>query len=88
FFNGIIDEYGKGCGDDFVLVSKDNFVNEDYNMCEDASAGLSKDEIINGNLVDEDCNMCEDASTERLVKEKLPNDYAAENTKPNMIPNL
>ncbi|GJW40641.1 phospholipase-like protein [Tanacetum coccineum] len=27
------------------------------------------------------------ANLERLLKEKLPNDYAAENTKPNMIPN-
>ncbi|GKA09537.1 phospholipase-like protein [Tanacetum coccineum] len=179
FFNGIVDEDGKSCGDDFVLISKDNSIDEDCNVCEDASAGLSKDEIVNDKLVDEDCNVCEDASAglskdeivndklvdkdcnvcedasaslykdnvvnekyvgnndkllledgdglfdlkagcrnseednenqpanvsirdlyvvvkvhgerianlERLLKEKQPNDYAAENTKPNMIPN-
>ncbi|GJW51816.1 hypothetical protein Tco_0093167 [Tanacetum coccineum] len=145
---------GKAYGDDPFLVSKDNSINEDCNVREDASAGLSKDEIVNDKLVDEDCNVCEDASAglskdnavnenfvgnndqllledgdglfdsevgcrnskednenqpanvsihdlyavikvheerianlERLLKEKLPNDYAAENTKPNMIPN-
>ncbi|GKC72381.1 hypothetical protein Tco_1118264, partial [Tanacetum coccineum] len=154
YFNGIVDEDGKGCGDDYVLVSKDNFVDEDCNVFEDAFAGLSKDEIVNDKLVDEDCNVCKDASAglfkdnvvnkksignndqllledgdgffyleagcrnseeynvnqpanvsirdlyavvkvyeerianlERLLKEKLPNDYAAENTKPNMISN-
>ncbi|GJY09970.1 hypothetical protein Tco_0378155 [Tanacetum coccineum] len=154
YFNGIVDEDGKGCGDDSVLVSKDNSVDEDCNVCKDASAGLSKDETVNDKLVDEDCNVCEDASAglskdnvvneksvgnndqlllddgdglfdseagcrnseednenqpdnvsirdiyavikvheerianlERLLKEKLPNDYVAENTKPNMIPN-
>ncbi|GKD81543.1 hypothetical protein Tco_1348382, partial [Tanacetum coccineum] len=154
FFNGIVDEDGKSCGDDFVLISKDNSIDEDCNVCEDASAGLSKDEIVNDKLVDEDCNVCEDASAglskdnvvneksvgnndqllledgdglfdlkagcrnseednenqpanvsirdlyivvkvhgerianlERLLKEKQSNDYAAENTKPNMIPN-
>ncbi|GJS44540.1 transposase, MuDR, MULE transposase domain protein [Tanacetum coccineum] len=50
------------CGDDSVLVSKDNSVDEDCNVCEDASAGLSKDEILNEKLVDEDCNVYEDAS--------------------------
>ncbi|GKC86737.1 retrovirus-related pol polyprotein from transposon TNT 1-94, partial [Tanacetum coccineum] len=45
FFNGIVDEDGKGYGDDSVLVSKDNSIDEDCNVCEDASAGLSKDEI-------------------------------------------
>nr|GEV34902.1 phospholipase-like protein [Tanacetum cinerariifolium] len=119
--------------DESILVSKDNSVDEDCNVCEDASASLSKDEIVNDKLVDEDCNVCEDASAglskhnvmneksfgnndeilledgdglfdskagcrnneednknqqaKRLLKEKLPNDYAAENTKPNMIPN-
>nr|GEW82034.1 putative copia-type protein [Tanacetum cinerariifolium] len=123
FFNGIVDEDGKGCGDDSVLVLKDNSVDEDCNVCEDASAGLSKDEIVNDKLVDEDCNVCEDASAglskdnvvnenyfrnndellledvdglfdseaccrnKRLLKEKLQNDYAAENTKPNIILN-
>ncbi|GJR76400.1 hypothetical protein Tco_0088765 [Tanacetum coccineum] len=63
FFNGIIvDDDWKGCGDDSVLVSKDNSVDEDCNVCEDASAGLSKDEILNDKLVDEECNVCEDAS--------------------------
>ncbi|GJT17198.1 hypothetical protein Tco_0875904 [Tanacetum coccineum] len=154
FFNGIVDEDGKGCGDDSVLVSKDNSVDEDCNVYEDASAGLSKDEIVNDKLVDEDYNVCEDASAglskdnvvneksvrnndqllledgdglfdseagcrnseednenqpanvsirdiyalvklheerianlEILLKKKQPNDYAAENKKPNMIPN-
>ncbi|GKE72936.1 hypothetical protein Tco_1534977, partial [Tanacetum coccineum] len=154
FFSGVVDEDGKGCGDDYVLVSKDNSVDKDCNVCEDAFAGLSKDEIVNDKLVDEDCNVCKDASAglskdnavneksvgnndqllledgdglfyseagcrnseednenqpanvsirdlyavvkvhkerianlERLLKEKQPNDYAAENTKPNMIPN-
>ncbi|GKE14710.1 hypothetical protein Tco_1422287, partial [Tanacetum coccineum] len=140
--------------DDSVLVLKDNSVDEDCNVCEDASVGLSKDEILNDKLVDEDCNVCEDASAglskdnavnqksvgnndqvlledgdglfdseagcrdseednenqpanvsirdlyamikvheqrianlERILKEKHPNDDAAENTKPNMIPN-
>nr|GEX87878.1 hypothetical protein [Tanacetum cinerariifolium] len=62
FFNGIVDEDGKGCGDDYVLVLKDNSVNEECNVCEDASASLSKDEFVNDKLVDEDCNVCEDAS--------------------------
>ncbi|GKF48577.1 hypothetical protein Tco_0141828, partial [Tanacetum coccineum] len=114
FFNGIVDDDWKGCGDDSVLVSKDNSVDEDCNVCEDASAGLSKDEILNDKLVDQECNVCEDASAclckdnavnqksvgnndqvheqrianlERILKEKHPNDDAAENTKPNMIPN-
>ncbi|GKD52802.1 phospholipase-like protein, partial [Tanacetum coccineum] len=122
YFNGIVDKDGKGCGDDYALVSKDNSVDKDCNVFEDASTGLSKDEIVNNKLVDEDCNVCQDASAgcrnseednenepanvsirdlyavikvheERianlkiLLKEKRPNDYAAENTKPNMIPN-
>nr|GEU91163.1 hypothetical protein [Tanacetum cinerariifolium] len=124
YFNGIVDEDGKGCGDDYVLVSKNNYVDEDYNVCEDASVGLSEDEIVNDKLVDEDCNVYDDASAEagwrnskednenqsayvsirdlcamikvheerienieRLLKEKQPNDYATESTKPNMIPN-
>nr|GEV68957.1 hypothetical protein [Tanacetum cinerariifolium]GEV99538.1 hypothetical protein [Tanacetum cinerariifolium] len=62
YFNGIVDEDGKGCEDDYVLVSKDNSVVEDSNVCEVASAGLSKDEIVNDKLVDEDCNVCDDAS--------------------------
>nr|GEU38853.1 transposase, MuDR, MULE transposase domain protein [Tanacetum cinerariifolium] len=62
YFNGIVDEDGKCCGDDYVLVSKDNFLDEDCNMCEDASAGFSKDEIVNDKLVNEDCNVCDDAS--------------------------
>nr|GEU47620.1 phospholipase-like protein [Tanacetum cinerariifolium] len=153
YFNGIVDEDGKGCGDDCVLVSKDNFVDEDCNVCEDTSAGLSKDEIVNDKLVDGDCNVWDDAfaglskdnvvneksvgnndqllledgdglfdseagcrnseednenqptnvsicdlyavikvheeriaNLEKLLKEKPPNDYAAENIKPNMIP--
>ncbi|GJX01628.1 receptor-like protein kinase FERONIA [Tanacetum coccineum] len=74
YFNGIVDEDGKGCGDDYVLVSKDNSVDEDSNVCEDASAGLSKDEIVNDKLVDEDCNVCDDAfaglSKDNAVNEK------------------
>nr|GEZ19949.1 hypothetical protein [Tanacetum cinerariifolium] len=61
FFNGIVDEDGKGCGDDYVLVSKDNSIDEDCNVCEDASTGLSKDETVNDKLVDEECNVYEDA---------------------------
>ncbi|GJY35488.1 hypothetical protein Tco_0420866 [Tanacetum coccineum] len=99
------------------------------NVCEDASVGLSKDNVVNekfvGNndqllLEDGDglfdseagCRNSEEdnenqpanvsirdlyavvkvheeriANLERLLKEKQPNDYAAENTKPNMIPN-
>ncbi|GJZ67164.1 phospholipase-like protein [Tanacetum coccineum] len=129
FFNGIVDDDWKGCGDDSVLVSKDNSVDEDCNVCEDASAGLSKDEILNDKLVDQECNVlledgdglfdseagCRDseednenqpanvsirdlysmikvheqiiANLDRILKEKNPNDDAAENTKPNMIPN-
>nr|GEV66184.1 hypothetical protein [Tanacetum cinerariifolium] len=123
YFNGIVNEDGKGCGDDYVLVSKGNYVDEDCNVCEDAFAGLSKDDIVNDKLVDEDYNVYDDASAglskdnavneksvgnndqllmedgdglfdskagcrnKRLLKEKQPNDYAAENTKPNMIPN-
>ncbi|GJX78966.1 hypothetical protein Tco_0327115 [Tanacetum coccineum] len=62
FFNGIVNEDWKGCGDNSVLVSKDNSIDEDCNVCEDASTGLSKEEILNDKLVDEDCNVCEDAS--------------------------
>nr|GEV39568.1 hypothetical protein [Tanacetum cinerariifolium] len=152
--NAYKDAHGKGCWDDSVLVLKDNLVDEDCNVFEDASVGLSKDEIVNDKLVDEDCNVCEDDSAglskdnvvneksfrnndellledgdglfdseascryskednenqlanvsirdlyavikvheertvnlERLLKEKQLNDYAAENTNPNMIPN-
>ncbi|GKB52768.1 hypothetical protein Tco_0903521 [Tanacetum coccineum] len=128
-FNGIVDDDWKGCGDDSVLVSKDNSVDEDCIVCEDASAGLSKDQILNDKLVDRECNVlledrdglfdseagCRDseednenqpanlsirdlyamikvheqriANLERILKEKHPNVDAAENTKPNMIPN-
>nr|GEW37247.1 retrovirus-related Pol polyprotein from transposon TNT 1-94 [Tanacetum cinerariifolium] len=124
---------GKGCGDDYVLVTKDNSVDEDCNVCKDAFVALSKDEILNDKLVHEDCNVRDDTSAglskdnavnenfvrnndqllleagdglfdseagcrnseednenqpaNRLLKEKQPNDYAVENTKPNMIPN-
>nr|GEY17773.1 transposase, MuDR, MULE transposase domain protein [Tanacetum cinerariifolium] len=54
YFNGIVDKDGKCYDDDYVLVSKDNYVDEDCNMCEDASTGFSKDEIVNDKLVDED----------------------------------
>nr|GEU63712.1 retrovirus-related Pol polyprotein from transposon TNT 1-94 [Tanacetum cinerariifolium] len=82
YFNGIVDEDGKGYGDDYVLVSKDNHVDKDCSVYEDASVGMSTDEIVNDKLVDEDCNVYDDASAE-----KPPNDYATENTKPNTIPN-
>ncbi|GJU62901.1 hypothetical protein Tco_1244736 [Tanacetum coccineum] len=78
FFNGIVDEDGKGCGDDSILVSKDNSVDEDCNVCEDASAGLSKYEIVNDKLVDEDCNLCEDASAS-LSKDNAVNEKAVGN---------
>ncbi|GJU74979.1 hypothetical protein Tco_1266384 [Tanacetum coccineum] len=68
------DEDDEGLRDDSVLVSKDNSVDEDCNVCEDAYAGLSKDEIVNDKLVDEDCNVCEDAfvglSKDNAVNEK------------------
>nr|GEX98513.1 phospholipase-like protein [Tanacetum cinerariifolium] len=73
FFNGIVDEDGKGCGDDSILALKDNSVDEDCNVCEDASAGLSKDEIVNDKLVDEDCNLYEDASA-GLSKDNVVNE--------------
>nr|GEU30425.1 phospholipase-like protein [Tanacetum cinerariifolium] len=76
-------------GDDSVLISKDNSVDEDCNVCEDASAGLSKHNVVNeksfGNnddLLLEDGDGLFDSKAE-----KLANYYVAENTKPNMIPN-
>ncbi|GJR12438.1 hypothetical protein Tco_0795090 [Tanacetum coccineum] len=74
----LLSEDGKGCGDDSVLVSKDNSVDEDCNVCEDASAGLSKDEIVNDKLVDEDCNVCEDASA-GLSKDNVVNEKSVGN---------
>nr|GEU49328.1 phospholipase-like protein [Tanacetum cinerariifolium] len=78
YFNGIVDEDGKGCEDDYVLVSKDNSVDEDCNVCEDASAGLSKDEIVNDKLVDEDCNVSDDASAS-LSKDNAINEKSVGN---------
>nr|GEW16499.1 hypothetical protein [Tanacetum cinerariifolium] len=103
FFNGIVDEDGKGCGDDSVLVSKDNFVVEDFdedcNMCEDASAGLSKDSVVNkksvGNndhllLEDGDGLFYSEAGCKNSEEdnENQPANVSIQNTKPNMIPNL
>ncbi|GKA61342.1 hypothetical protein Tco_0760749 [Tanacetum coccineum] len=68
----------KVVGDDSVLVSKDNSFDEDCNVCEDASAGLSKDEIVNDKLVDEDCNVCEDASA-GLSKDNAVNEKSVGN---------
>ncbi|GKA96303.1 hypothetical protein Tco_0818398, partial [Tanacetum coccineum] len=107
FFNGIVDEDGKGCEDDYVLVSKDNSVDEDCNVCEGASTdgdGLFDSEAGCRNSKEDNENQSANvsihdlyvmvkvheqriANLERLLKEKQPNDYAAENTKPNMIPN-
>ncbi|GJU35471.1 phospholipase-like protein [Tanacetum coccineum] len=53
-------------------------VDEDCNVCEDASAGLSKDEIVNDKLVDEDCNVCEDASA-GLSKDNAVNEKSVGN---------
>nr|GEV59745.1 hypothetical protein [Tanacetum cinerariifolium] len=78
YFNGIVDEDGKGCGDDYVLVSKDNSLDGDCNVCEDASASLSKDKIVNDKLVDEDCNVCDDASA-GLSKDNVVNEKSVGN---------
>ncbi|GJS08274.1 hypothetical protein Tco_0365070 [Tanacetum coccineum] len=50
YFNGIVDEDGKGCGDDSVLVSKDNSVDEDFSQ----PIPTSKDDTEDDNCVFKD----------------------------------